>query len=201
MPINQLTEYEKSIDMDLKLDCNGNEIKNVADPTEAQSVATKNYVDNLAGGGGGNGGAGVTTGSTRTQQQGASGGSVDFETIYEDENIALYMNKSSEAYTLQGLVKPPYYGTFVGNVLFDCRAEGSAWIGQDSSFMNATETQLRTSPYTNRIAQLTGPETNGKLITHIFNQTLHTDSYEIITLKGDSDTGIITHLIHKFSPN
>ena len=49
MPINQLTEYEKSIDMDLKLDCNGNEIKNVADPTEAQSVATKNYVDNQAG--------------------------------------------------------------------------------------------------------------------------------------------------------
>ena len=199
MPINQLTEYEKSIDMDLKLDCNGNEIKNVVDPTEAQSVATKNYVDNQAGGGGG-GGAGVTTASVSTMQQGVDFGSIDFEPIYEDDNLALYVNKSSEAYTIQGYVKPPYYGTFVGNIAFNSNAEGSAWIGRDGLFNNATPTSLESSPFENRLSQLMGANSNGKVITHIYSQTEHKDAYEIITLKGNSSSGIITHLIHKFSP-
>jgi len=199
MPINQLTEYEKSIDMDLKLDCNGNEIKNVADPTEAQSVATKNYVDNLSGGGGG-GGAGITTASVTTMQQGVAGGSVDFELVYEDDNLALYINKSGEAYTLQGYVKSTYYGTNVGNIMYNSNVNGQAWIGQDGAFTAATATALESSPFTNRIAQLIGFESNGKVITHIFSQTEHKDSYEIITLKGGMNNGILTHLIHKFSP-
>jgi len=200
MPINQLTEYEKSNDMDLKLDCNGNQIKNVADPTEIQDVATKNYVDNQAGGGGG-GGAGVTTASVATMQQGVNFGSIDFEPIYEDDNLALYMNKSSEAYTLQGYVKPPYYGTFVGNIAFNADVNGSAWIGRDGIFSNATPTSLEASPFENRLAQLMGANSNGKVITHIYSETEHKDAYEIITLKGNSSSGIITHLIHKFSPS
>ena len=196
MPINQLTDYEKSIDMDLKLDCNGNQIKNVADPTEEQDVATKKYVDDNAGGGSNP----VTTTITTTMQRGVEYGSVDFETIYEDDNIALYVNKSSEAYTIQGIVKLAYYGTSTLAVVYVSSATGSAFIPQEGLFVNVTALTLEESPYTNRIAQMTSIQGIGRVTTHIFHKTELKDSYKITILKGDITDGLLTHIIEKYTP-
>jgi hypothetical protein len=52
MSVNQLVDYDKSVDLDLKLDMNGNRIKNVGESIEDNDVATKRYVDSVLYGGG-----------------------------------------------------------------------------------------------------------------------------------------------------
>ncbi len=52
MSVNQLVDYEKSVDLDLKLDMNGNRIKNVGESVEDSDVASKGYVDTVLYGGG-----------------------------------------------------------------------------------------------------------------------------------------------------